>query len=290
VRFAFIQAKKAVYGISAMCRALEVSRQGFHAWVARRPCKRKLADEALRRGIHRAFADSGARYGAPRVEKALRSQGEATSRKRIARIMRQEGLVGRYRNRRFIHTTDSRHGFAVAPNVLDRKFTPEGPNRVWATDITYIHTRRGWLYLAAILDLYSRKVVGWSLQPYLDRRLVLAALDMAIDARRPAPGMLVHHSDRGVQYACHEYRQALADAEIGVSMSRKGNCWDNAPVESFFSTLKQELVYRTTFADHDAARAALFQYIEAFYNQRRLHSSLGYLSPAEYERRTAALN
>jgi transposase InsO family protein len=173
---------------------------------------------------------------------------------------------------------------------VNRDFTPDGPNRVWATDITYIPTKKGWFYLAVVLDMFSRKVVGWSMQPYLDRRLVLAALFMAIDARRPAPGALIHHSDRGVQYACDDYRRALADAEIAVSMSRKGNCWDNAVVESFFSTLKQELVYRTTFADHDAARAALFNYIETFYNRRRLHSSLGYLSPVEYERRAAAVN
>ena len=289
MRFAFIRAEKAKHDVSLLCEVLQVSRQGYYAWLGRKPCQRRLTDEALRRSIHRAFAESGARYGAPRVQQALQAQGQATSRKRVARLMRQEGLVARHR-RRFIHTTDSRHGFAVAPNVVNRDFTPDGPNRVWATDITYIPTKKGWFYLAVVLDLFSRKVVGWSMQPYLDRRLVLAALFMAIDARRPAPGTLLHHSDRGVQYACDDYRQALADAEIAVSMSRKANCWDNAVVESFFSTLKQELVYRTTFADHDAARAALFHYIETFYNRRRLHSSLGYLSPVEYERRAAAVN
>jgi putative transposase len=289
VKFAFIQAEKAKHDVALLCEVLEVSRQGYYAWLDRKPCQRKLTDEVLRRSIHRAFAESGARYGAPRVQQALQADGQATSRKRVARLMRQEGLVARHR-RRFVHTTDSRHGFAVAPNLVNRDFAPDEPNRVWATDITYIHTKKGWLYLAVVLDLFSRRVVGWSMQPYLDRRLVLAALFMAIDARRPAPGALVHHSDRGVQYACDDYRQALADAEIAVSMSRKGDCWDNAVVESFFSTLKQELVYRTTFADHDAARAALFHYIETFYNRRRLHSSLGYLSPVEYERRAAALN
>jgi putative transposase len=289
VRFAFIRAEKAKHDVSLLCEVLQVSRQGYYAWRDRKPCQRKLIDEVLRRSIHRTFAESGARYGAPRVEQALRAQGQATSRKRVARLMRQEGLVAR-RHRRFVHTTNSRHGFAVAPNLVNRDFTPDGPNRIWATDITYIPTKKGWFYLAVVLDLFSRKVVGWSMQPYLDRRLVLAALFMAIDARRPAPGTLLHHSDRGVQYACDDYRQALADAEIAVSMSRKGDCWDNAVVESFFSTLKQELVYRTTFADHDAARAALFNYIETFYNRRRLHSSLGYLSPVEYERRAAAVN
>jgi len=289
VRFQFIRVEKAKHDVALLCRTLEVSRQGFYAWLGRKPCQRKLTDEMLRRSIRREFADSGARYGAPRVQKALDAQGQCTSRKRVARLMRQDGLIARHR-RRFIHTTDSRHGFAVAPNLVNRNFAPDGPNRVWATDITYIRTMRGWFYLAVVLDLFSRKVVGWSMQPYMDRRLVLAALDMAIESRRPAPGTLMHHSDRGVQYACHEYRQALADAEIAVSMSRKGNCWDNAPVESFFSTLKHELVYRTSFASHDAARAALFQYIEGFYNRRRLHSSLGYLSPVEYERRAATPN
>ena len=289
MRFQFIRVEKAKHDVALLCRTLEVSRQGFYAWLGRKPCQRKLTDEMLRRSIRREFADSGARYGAPRVQKALDAQGQSTSRKRVARLMRQDGLIARHR-RRFIHTTDSRHGFAVAPNLVNRNFAPDGPNRVWATDITYIRTMRGWFYLAVVLDLFSRKVVGWSMQPYMDRRLVLAALDMAIESRRPAPGTLMHHSDRGVQYACHEYRQALADAEIAVSMSRKGNCWDNAPVESFFSTLKHELVYRTSFASHDAARAALFQYIEGFYNRRRLHSSLGYLSPVEYERRAATPN
>jgi putative transposase len=289
VRFAFIRAEKAKHDVSVLCEVLQVSRQGYYAWLDRKPCQRRLTDEVLRRSIHRAFAESGARYGAPRVQQALQADGQATSRKRVARLMRQEGLVARHR-RRFIHTTDSRHGFSVAPNLVNRDFTPDGPNRVWATDITYIPTKKGWFYLAVVLDMFSRKVVGWSMQPYLDRRLVLAALFMAIEARRPAPGTLVHHSDRGVQYACDDYRRALADAEIAVSMSRKGNCWDNAVVESFFSTLKQELVYRTTFADHEAARTALFHYIETFYNRRRLHSSLGYLSPVEYERRATASN
>jgi putative transposase len=287
VRFDFIRAEKAKHDVTILCEVLQVSRQGYYAWLSREACRHRLRDEELRRSIHRVFADSGARYGAPRVLRALAADGEATSRKRIARLMRQEGLVVR-RRRRFVRTTDSRHGFTIAPNLVARNFTPDEPNRIWATDITYISTEKGWLYLAVVLDLYSRKVVGWAMEPYLDRRLVLAALHMAIDARRPTPGTLIHHSDRGVQYACDDYRMALADAEITASMSRKGDCWDNAVVESFFSTLKQELVYRTTFADHNAARAALFQYIESFYNRRRLHSSLGYLSPVDYERRASA--
>jgi putative transposase len=289
VRFSFVQAQEAKHDVTLLCQVLEVSRQGYYAWLRRKPCRRRHRDEALRQHIHQAFADSGARYGAPRVHRALAANGETTSRKRVARIMRQEGLVAR-RRRRFVCTTDSRHGFRIAPNLVARDFEPAEPNRVWATDITYIATQTGWLYLAVVLDLFSRKVIGWSMQPYQDRRLTLAALQMAIDARRPAAGTVVHHSDRGVQYACDEYRNALIDAEITPSMSRTADCWDNAVVESFFSTLKLELVYRTTFANHDAARAALFQYIECFYNRRRLHSSLGYVSPEEYERRLPAPN
>jgi transposase InsO family protein len=172
----------------------------------------------------------------------------------------------------------------VAPNVLARNFTPEAPNRAWATDITYIETRQGWLFLAVVLDLFSRKVVGWAMERHIDRRLVLAALQMAITTRNPAAG-LVHHSDRGVQYACHDYQRVLADEEMVPSMSRTANCWDNAVAESFFSTLKQELVHRRDFATHDEARAALFHYIEGFYNRRRRHSSLGFVSPEEYERK-----
>ena len=289
MRFTFIRAERARHDVALLCEVLQVSRQGYYAWLDRKPCRRRRRDDELRRSIHQAFADSEARYGAPRVYRALAADGEVTSRKRVARLMRQEGLVAR-RPRRFVCTTDSRHGFGVAPNLVARNFDPAGPNQIWATDITYIPTQKGWLYLAVVLDLFSRKVVGWSMQPYQDRRLTLAALDMAIEARSPTPGTLMHHSDRGVQYACDDYRRVLSDAEITASMSRTGDCWDNAVVESFFSTLKHELVYRTTFANHDAARSALFQYIESFYNRRRLHSSLGYLSPEEYERRKAAIN
>jgi putative transposase len=284
VRFALIQAEKANHDVALLCRVLNVSRQGFYAWLRREPSPRRQRDDTLGQSIRRVFTKSGERYGAPRVHQDLQAEGLSTSRKRVARLMRQHGLVGRPRRRRFVCTTNSRHSFRVAPNRLDRDFAPEAPNRAWATDITYIPTDKGWFYLAVILDLFSRKVVGWSMQPYLDRRLVLAALQMAIATRRPAPG-LVHHSDRGVQYACDEYQRALADAEIVASMSRKADCWDNAVVESFFSTLKQELVYRRRFTDHAEARSAIFEYIEGFYNRRRRHSTLGYLSPMEYERR-----
>lgn len=283
MRFAFIKAEKANHQVMLMCRVLNVSRQGFYAWLQRKPCPRRVKDETLGQDIRRAFDGSRGRYGSPRVYRELRSEGFVTSRKRVARLMRQHGLVARPR-RRFVQTTDSRHGFGIAPNRLAREFRPDAPNRVWATDITYIHTKQGWLYLAIVLDLFSRKVVGWSMQPYMDRRLVVAALKMAITTRQPAPG-LVHHSDRGVQYACEEYQRLLRDAEITPSMSRTADCWDNAVVESFFSTLKNELVYRQQFTSHADARSAIFEYIESFYNRTRRHSTLGYVSPLEYERR-----
>jgi len=289
VRFMFIKAEKANHRVSVLCDLLGVSRQGFYAWLRRPPCHRQQRDMHLTKQIQRLFAESDRTYGAPRLQEALEAEGEAISRKRVQRLMRRMGITGRPPRRRFVCTTDSNHGFRVAPNLLDRQFQPDAPDRVWATDITYIPTGKGWLYLAIVMDLFSRKVVGWSMHAYLDRRLVLNALGMALAARRPGPGLL-HHSDRGVQYACEEYQRLLKGKDIVVSMSRKGNCWDNAVVESFFSTLKLELIYRCKFADHDAARAAIFRYIEGWYNRKRLHSTLGYVSPVEYERRTAALN
>ena len=232
--------------------------------------------------IRHIHAESRRTYGSPRVYAELRDRGEHTSRKRIARLMKHVGLVGRQR-RRFVHTTDSRHGFRVAPNVLARQFSPTAPDQVWASDITYIPTRAGWLFLAAVLDLFSRRVVGWSMHAYLDRRLVLNALHMALADRQPPAGLL-HHSDQGVQYACDDYQLALASAAAIPSMSRTGNCWDNAVVESFFATLKLELVYQSDCADHAEARTAIFEYIEGFYNRKRKHSTLGYCSPVEYER------
>jgi len=284
VRFGFIQAEKANHRVTKLCRLLRVSRQGFYAWQGRKPSRRKKCDEGLTVRIKQSFQESDRTYGAPRIHRDLAAEGVRTSRKRVARLMRQHSLVARRNPRRFFVTTDSRHRYPVPGNVLDRNFAPTGPNMAWATDITYIETRQGHLFLAVVLDLYSRKVVGWAMEPYLDRRLVLAALTMAILTRTPGPG-LVHHSDRGVQYACDDYQRLLADERMVPSMSRTGNCWDNAVAESFFSTLKHELVYRRKFATHDEARSAIFQYIEGFYNRRRRHSTLGYVSPEEYELR-----
>ena len=281
MRFGFIRAEKANHTVAMLCRVLEVSRQGFYAWLTRPPCERLRIDAAMTRTIRKVFEKHRHRYGSPRLHLELREAGVRTSRKRVARVMRQNKLVAKCR-RRFVCTTNSTHQYAAAPNLVARNFTPAAADRVWAADITYVPTRGGWLYLAVILDLYSRRVVGWSMQPYIDRRLVLGALRMAVQARQPAPG-LVHHSARGVQYACDDYRQALAGVGAVPSMSRTGDCWDNAPVESFFSSLKRELFDDTEFASHDAARTAIFEYIEVYYNQQRRHSTLGYRTPREYE-------
>jgi putative transposase len=281
VKFALIHAQKAHFPVSLMCRQLGISRAGYYAWAARPESARVREDRALGVAVAEVHAHSGKTYGAPRVVRALRLQGLRISKKRAARLLKGQGLWGRP-PKRFVRTTDSKHTQPVAPNVLARDFSPAAPDTAWATDITYIPTAQGWLYLAVVMDLYSRRIVGWSMSARIDRHLVLAALDMALSSRNPPSG-LVHHSDRGSQYACAEYQAALAARGLVPSMSRKANCWDNACVESFFSTLKTECVHRTRFATHAAARLALFDYIEVFYNRSRLHSRLGYLSPAAYE-------
>jgi transposase InsO family protein len=217
------------------------------------------------------------------VHATLVDEGVKVGHVRVAKLMRADGLQARWK-RRFVRTTDSNHNLPVAENVLNRQFEPTEPNQVWATDITYIWTKEGWLYLAIVIDLFSRLVVGWSMGKNIDRHLVLSALDMARARRSPAAGLMAH-SDQGSQYASGDYRKALEMGLMICSMSRKGNCWDNAVAESFFSTLKMELVYRTDFATHEEARAAIFEYIEVFYNRERRHSSLGYLSPEEFERK-----
>jgi transposase InsO family protein len=281
VRFGFIKAEKAAYPVRLLCRTLAVSCAGFYAWCRRGLSLRAQEDAALKVEIRAAHAASGKRYGSPRIHADLKAEGEHVGRKRVARLMREEGLEGQ-RKRRFRVTTDSRHSHPVAANELNRNFTASAPNKIWVTDITYIWTREGWMYLAAILDLFSRRVVGWSMDSCLDRTLALDALAMALKTRRPQPGLL-HHSDRGVQYASLDYQSQLRDGGIICSMSRKGDCWDNAVAESFFSTLKAELVHRTDYVSRSQARASVFEYIEAFYNGRRRHSALGYVSPVEHE-------
>lgn len=281
MKFEFIEAEKAQFPVAFMCRHLGVSRAGFYAWRERPPSARELDDERLLAEIRTIHTESKGRYGSPRVRRELAAKGIDASKHRVARLMQENGLRGR-RGRRFRHTTDSNHALPVAPNTLAQDFTADAPNRVWVTDITYISTREGWLYLAAILDLYSRRVVGWSMSERITRQLALDALAMALRTRVPGRGLL-HHSDRGSQYASGDYQTALAAAGITCSMSRKGNCYDNAVAESFFATLKTELVHDEDWATRAEARSAIFEYLEVFYNRRRLHSSIGYVSPEAFE-------
>jgi transposase InsO family protein len=281
MKFEFIEAQKAHFPIDFMCSQLSVSRSGYYAWKERPESERQKADRALAQEVEAVHQESRGTYGSPRVQAELRARGRNVSRKRVARLMGLKGLAAR-KKRRWVRTTDSRHAQPVAPNLLARDFSPGQPNCTWVTDITYVWTRQGWLYLAVVLDLYSRRVVGWAMSQSIDRHLVLNALDMALQGRQPPRGLL-HHSDRGSQYASEDYQQLLAARGIQCSMSRKGNCWDNAVAESFFSSLKMELVHDADFATHEQARAALFEYIEVFYNRQRRHSSLGYLSPVDFE-------
>jgi len=285
VRFRFIQMEKALYPTRLLCRTLAVSASGFYAWCRRGLSVRAREDAALKVDIRAAHAASGKRYGSPRIHADLKADDQRVGRKRVARLMREEGIEGQ-RKRRFRVTTDSRHTHPIAANELNRNFTASEPNKIWVTDITYIWTREGWMYLAAILDLFSRRVVGWSMDSCIDRTLALDALNMALKTRRPESGLL-HHSDRGVQYASADYQKQLRDHGIVCSMSRKGDCWDNAVAESFFSTLKAELVHRNDYVSYSHAKASVFEYIEAFYNRRRRHSALDYASPVEHETATA---
>jgi transposase InsO family protein len=283
VRFAFIATEKAAFPVRVLCRTLHVSRAGFYAWHARSPARRLGADERLGIEIAAIHAESRQRYGSPRIHAELQDRGCRTGRKRVARLMRVRGLAAR-RRRRFRVTTQSQHPFPIAPNLLARQFERAVPDQAWVTDITYIPTGEGWLYLAVILDLCSRFAVGWAMSERITDDLTLDALDMALARRRPAQGLL-HHSDRGSQYASGDYQRVLAQHGIVCSMSRRGNCWDNAVAESFFATLKVELVHDATWNTRAAARCALFEYLEPFYNGRRRHSALGYLSPRAFEQR-----
>jgi putative transposase len=283
VRFSFIATEKACYPVALMCRVLQVSRSGYYAWHKRPAAERRRQDQRLALEVAAIHAESRGRYGSPRVHAELHQRGQRIARKRVARLMRTAGLRARVR-RRFRCTTDSKHGMAIKGNLLARRFAVSTPNAGWVSDITYLWTLQGWLYLAVVLDLFSRRVVGWSLSERLERGLALDALGMALKGRQPAGGML-HHSDRGSQYASQEYQQLLAAHGILSSMSRSGNCWDNAVAESFFATLKIELVYQTQWRTRQEASSALFEYIELFYNRQRRHSALGYLCPNEFELR-----
>ena len=275
---------KTEFSLLSLCENLEVSPSGYYDWLNRRsrPGPRELEDQVLAKKIKELHAQSRQTYGSPRLRHELVKKGHRHGRSRIARIMRQEGLCGRQKGRYRVQTTDSNHDHPIAPNRLAEAPKATAPNRIWVTDITYVQTREGWLYVAALLDLHSRRIVGWAMSERIDTALVLSALNMALLHRKPSAGVLCH-SDRGVQYASGDYRQALAQAGLVASMSRKGNCYDNAAMASFWSTLKMELVYRTAFAARAQARTAIFDYIEAFYNRQRTHSALGYHSPVDFE-------
>jgi putative transposase len=288
MRYRFVAAERATFPVRTLCRIVGVAASGFYAWLRRRPSRRHAADRRVGERIGAIFEASRRTYGSPRVHAELRAEGVRVGRKRVARLMRRDGLAVARRRRRVPRTTDSRHDHPVAPNLLDRNFAAERPDAVWLADLSYIPTGEGWLYLAAIKDLATREIVGWSMADHLRAELACDALRMALQRRQPPPG-LIQHSDRGVQYACKDYRAILARHGVRQSMSRKGDCWDNAPMESFFGSLKTELVHRTDFPTREAARRAIFEYVEAFYNRRRRHSGLGFLTPAQaYEQMAGA--
>jgi putative transposase len=282
VKFAFIASKEVAFPVLAMCNVLGVTRSGFYAWKKRPTSARARADAQLAVEVAATHDKSRKRYGSPRIHRALRKKGVRVGAKRIARLMRAAGIVGRQK-RRFRRTTDSNHLNPIAPNVLARDFEPAAPNHAWVGDVTYIATAEGWSYLAVLLDLCSRRVVGWAMSTTNDTALALAALQAAVTTRRAVPRGLVHHTDRGSPYASDDYRKALAQHGMTQSMSRTGDCWDNAVAESFFATLRAELVDHESYDSARAAERSIGDYIENFYNVERLHSHLDYVSPIEFE-------
>jgi putative transposase len=286
MRFRFIEDRRADYPVTLLCDVLGVSPAGYYAWRSRPESRRSAANRDLVDDIRRVHRDTRGRYGSPRIHVELKAQGRGASRGRIERLMRRHGIKAIMPRPRRVRTTDSRHDLPIAPNLLDRNFIATAPNQIWLADITYIETDQGWLYLAAVMDLYSRRIVGWAMADHLRADLPLAALRMAISAQRPSAG-LIHHSDRGVQYASVDYRKLMQSASLRASMSRKGDCYDNAPMESFFHTLKTELVYRSHYATRAEATRDIFAYIEGFYNRTRRHSAIGYISPIEMELKAA---
>jgi putative transposase len=282
MRYVFIRAEKVRYPIASLCRVLRVSRSGYYHWSKGDRSVRELRDAELLDLIREIFKQSRKTYGSPRIYDELRDRRVSCSLSRVERLMRQHGITPP-KKRRFRRTTDSDHPFPPAPNLLGRDFSSPGPDRRWVADITYVWTREGWLYLAVILDLFSRRVVGWSMRRTLNRELVLAALTAALSGRG-SPFDLTVHSDRGSQYCSDDHRKILRQRKIACSMSRRGDCWDNAVAESFFATLKRELVHRRDFATRAQAQQEIFEYIEVFYNRQRKHSYLGYLAPVEFEK------
>ncbi len=286
MRYSFIREHAKQFQVEVMCRVLGVSSSGYYESLRRPQSRRAAQNRRLLAHIRAVHARSHSTYGRRRVYAQLRREGVSCSRNRVARLMRQEGICGR-RRRSFRVTTHSKHSFPVAGNLLGRNFSASAPDQVWISDITYLRTEGGWEYLATVMDLYSRRIVGWAMQRTLERSLTLSALEMAISQRQPAPGV-IHHSDRGSQYACGDYQAVLRRHGMLSSMSRKGNVWDNAPKESFYGSLKCELVHHWTRPSRDQARRQVFDYIEVFYNRQRLHSSLGYQPPAAFEMQSAA--
>ena len=270
-----------------MCRVLQVSRSGYYRWLKRKPSQRQLDNQRLDAQIREIYDQNKGRYGSPKITEELRDQGHKVSKNRVARRMRKAGLRSKIR-RKYKVTTNSKHNLPVAPNLLERNFTAPAPDRVWVSDITYLATRSGWLYLTVIIDLFSRMVVGWALSSSLDHEIVVTALKRAIRRRRPGKG-LIFHSDRGVQYACGDFRKELAKHGFVQSMSRKADCWDNAVAESFFAIMKTELVYHERYEGHQDTLHSIFEYIEVFYNRQRRHSTLNYLCPSDYEKKKVKL-
>lgn len=285
MRFRLIDVAKKEFPVQRLCKVLGVSPSGYFAWKERPACRRQRDDMVLLTHVRSAFALSNGTYGSPRMVRELRDNGLAVGRRRVARLMRENELRAR-RKRRFKRTTDSQHAFPIAPNLLDQDFAATGPNQKWGADISYVWTREGWLYLAVVLDLFSRRVVSWAAGDRLHKELALSALRRAIALRRPAAG-LIHHADRGSQYCSLDYQAELSKNGILISMSGKGNCFDNAMVETFFKTLKAELVWRTVFQSRAEATAAIGRYIDGFYNPVRRHSALDFISPLQFERQAA---
>jgi putative transposase len=285
VRYAFIARHRPIWAVGRMCRVLRVSRSGFHEWHERSPSARAIEGERLTARIRSFHLLSGRSYGSPRIWRDLREAGERVGENRVARLMRCAGIEAQRRRKRRPVDEGVRPECAIASNVLDREFEAPGPNCKWVADFTYVDTAEGWLFLAVVMDLYSRRIVGWSMKPEMTAQLVMDALTMAL-WRRGRPAELLHHSDQGSQYTSEDFQRLLAHHGIACSMSRKGDCWDNAAVESFFASLKKERIYvRPRYRTRDEARADLFDYIEPFYNSQRRHSTLGQISPAEFEQR-----
>ncbi len=281
MKYAFIASHECYFSIKGMCKVLKVTRSGYYAWRNRPLSKHEQSNQALLELIRKVFQASRRTYGSPRISAYLRRHGWLCGHNRVARLMRLHGIMARRRHRRYPITTQRQPGVIPAPNLLKRDFTADQPNRKWVTDITYIDTAEGWLYLASVMDLFSRKVVGWAMSDKIDGSLATSALRMAWTTRRPVNGLL-HHSDQGRQFTAASYQQLLADMGCQVSMSRTGDCYDNATIESFFATLKTECVIKQ-FVSRAEARTTIFEYLEGWYNRQRLHSSLDFLSPVEFE-------